>query len=367
MSENRCPLFGIMLCAVCYLASPWGGRIIAMITLFHHPFCPHSRFVRLVLGEYGLESKLVEERVWERREDFLKINPDARTPVLIEEGRPAVPGAMIIAEYLDETRGTEAGERRLLPADPAARVEVRRLASWFHDRFFDEVSRLPRHRAHLQADDAHRAGRRPARHQRDPCGAPQHPLSSRLYRLARAAPHLACGRALELRRSGGGRASVGGRLSGRCAVDRGRSRKDLVRAGEVAALVPAAAGRTLGRRFRRRRPTRTSISDDRRQGGAARGRARARLRCGRRDAARRDPAGEALFRALHRRRRARRHGVARRDRRAAHRSAGVVAGGALGRDAGPELRAGPRPARDPASSARSARSRSTRRATTITT
>ena len=111
-----------------------------MITLFHHPFCPHSRFVRLVLGELGLDSKLVEERVWERREDFLKINPDARTPVLIEEGRPAVPGAMIIAEYIDETRGLEAGERRLLPPDPPTRVEVRRLASWFHDRFFDEVS-----------------------------------------------------------------------------------------------------------------------------------------------------------------------------------------------------------------------------------
>ena len=26
-----------------------------MFTLFHHPFCPHSRFVRLALGEYGLE------------------------------------------------------------------------------------------------------------------------------------------------------------------------------------------------------------------------------------------------------------------------------------------------------------------------
>src|SRR4029079_3234520 len=98
------------------------GRISAMITLFQHPFCPHSRFVRLVFGEYGLDLKLVEERVWERREDFLKINPDARTPVLIEEGRPAVPGAMIIAEYLDETRGTEAGDRRLLPAGASSRV-----------------------------------------------------------------------------------------------------------------------------------------------------------------------------------------------------------------------------------------------------
>ena len=27
-----------------------------MLTLFHHPFCPHSRFVRLALGEYGLSS-----------------------------------------------------------------------------------------------------------------------------------------------------------------------------------------------------------------------------------------------------------------------------------------------------------------------
>jgi glutathione S-transferase len=60
--------------------------------------------------------------------------------VLIEEGHPAVPGAAIIAEYLDETRGAEIGERRLLPADPFARVEVRRLANWFHGKFFSEVS-----------------------------------------------------------------------------------------------------------------------------------------------------------------------------------------------------------------------------------
>ncbi|HMK79482.1 MAG TPA: glutathione S-transferase family protein [Xanthobacteraceae bacterium] len=113
-----------------------------MITLFHHPFCPHSRFVRLVLGELGLTPRLVEERVWERREEFLAINPAGSTPVLIEEGHPAVPGAAIIAEYLDEIHGAARGDRRLLPADSNARVEVRRLASWFHDKFFDEVSSL---------------------------------------------------------------------------------------------------------------------------------------------------------------------------------------------------------------------------------
>ena len=111
-----------------------------MITLFHHPFCPHSRFVRLALGEFGLETRLVEERVWERREEFLALNPAGTTPVLIEEGHPAVPGAAIIAEYLDETRGADFAERRLLPVDPFARVEVRRLMQWFHGKFFTEVS-----------------------------------------------------------------------------------------------------------------------------------------------------------------------------------------------------------------------------------
>ena len=33
-----------------------------MYTLYHHPFCPHSRFIRLVLGEHGLDLRLVEER-----------------------------------------------------------------------------------------------------------------------------------------------------------------------------------------------------------------------------------------------------------------------------------------------------------------
>jgi glutathione S-transferase len=111
-----------------------------MLTLFHHPFCPHSRFVRLALGEYGVSPRLVEERVWERREEFLALNPAGTTPVLVEEGRSAVPGASIIAEYLDETRGTELGERRLLPADIRGRVEVRRLMSWFNEKFFDEVT-----------------------------------------------------------------------------------------------------------------------------------------------------------------------------------------------------------------------------------
>ncbi|MFD1704779.1 MULTISPECIES: glutathione S-transferase family protein [Methylopila] len=111
-----------------------------MAILYHYPLCPHSRFVRLALGEYGLDADLVEERVWERREPFLHLNPAATTPVLVEASIPSVPGADVIAEYLDETRGLALGDRRLLPEAPRDRVETRRLTAWFNQKFFEEVS-----------------------------------------------------------------------------------------------------------------------------------------------------------------------------------------------------------------------------------
>ena len=111
-----------------------------MLTLYHHPFCPFSRFARLALSEYGLAPRFIEERPWERRNEFLTLNPAGTTPVLLEEGRPPVPDATIIAEFLDETRGAELGELRLLPQDINARIEVRRLMAWFNQKFAEEVS-----------------------------------------------------------------------------------------------------------------------------------------------------------------------------------------------------------------------------------
>jgi glutathione S-transferase len=111
-----------------------------MATLYHHPFCPHSRFVRLVLAEFGMEPMLIEERAFERRTEFLQMNPAGTTPVFTEEQVGVVPGASIIAEYLDETRGLALGDRRMLPSDPGGRIEVRRLVDWFNVKLFDEVS-----------------------------------------------------------------------------------------------------------------------------------------------------------------------------------------------------------------------------------
>jgi glutathione S-transferase len=111
-----------------------------MAILYHHPLCPHSRFVRLVLDEYSLDAELVEERAFERRVEFLAMNPAGTTPVFFEDQVGSVPGASTIAEYLDETRGLALGERRLLPLDPRGRIEVRRLVDWFNGKMFAEVT-----------------------------------------------------------------------------------------------------------------------------------------------------------------------------------------------------------------------------------
>src|SRR5262249_57225851 len=91
-----------------------------MLTLFHQPLCPHSRYVRLILGEYGIAARLVEERFWERREGFLLLNPSAELPVLVTDGEPPIPGAALVAEYIQETGLAGNGAARRLPSPPGA-------------------------------------------------------------------------------------------------------------------------------------------------------------------------------------------------------------------------------------------------------
>jgi glutathione S-transferase len=111
-----------------------------MLTLFHHPLSPASRYVRLILTEYGVPVRLIEERFWDRREEFLLLNPAGEVPVLVADGQPPVPGEAIIAEYIEETLPPSELPDRLMPPKPAQRVEVRRLANWFNDKFQAEVS-----------------------------------------------------------------------------------------------------------------------------------------------------------------------------------------------------------------------------------
>ncbi len=107
-----------------------------MHRLYHLPLSPACRKVRLVLAEKRVEVELIEERPWERRLDFLRLNPAGRVPVLITDKGRALSGSNAIAEFLDET----VPEPPLLPKDPYERAEMRRLVDWFDDKFAREVT-----------------------------------------------------------------------------------------------------------------------------------------------------------------------------------------------------------------------------------
>ena len=105
-----------------------------MARLFHVPLSPHCRKVRLSLAEKKIEVELVEERYWEKDPDFLRRNPAGKVPVLRLDGIMMSESAAI-CEYIEETRP----EPSLLPSDSVQKLEVRRLVSWFDDKFHHEV------------------------------------------------------------------------------------------------------------------------------------------------------------------------------------------------------------------------------------
>ena len=104
-------------------------------TLYHYPLCPFSRTVRLCLYEKNISYVLVFEKPWERRIDFLKLNPAGTVPVFEDEDGTILSDYRAICEYLNETRvGLE-----LLGDTPTFRAEVRRLVGWFDRLFYPEV------------------------------------------------------------------------------------------------------------------------------------------------------------------------------------------------------------------------------------
>ena len=108
-----------------------------MRTLYHLALSPFSRKVRVVLREKNLDFELKVEKVWERRPEFLALNPAGTVPVLIDEDGTTLAESGVICEYLEEVHP---GERNLLGDKPAERAEVRRLVAWFDQKFSREVT-----------------------------------------------------------------------------------------------------------------------------------------------------------------------------------------------------------------------------------
>ncbi len=107
-----------------------------MRTLYHLWLSPFCRTVRIVLHEKKIEFELKAENTWERRPEFLALNPAGEAPVLVENNGSALSGCGPISEFLDEIYPLPP----LIGRSPLERAEVRRLTDWFDRKFNAEVT-----------------------------------------------------------------------------------------------------------------------------------------------------------------------------------------------------------------------------------
>ena len=107
-----------------------------MRTLYHLWLSPFCRKIRIVLAEKKLEAEMQVEPVWERRPQFLTLNPAGKVPVLVEPEGTIVSDSLVIAEFLEEVYP----DPPLIGGTPAERAEIRRLVAWFDQKFNAEVT-----------------------------------------------------------------------------------------------------------------------------------------------------------------------------------------------------------------------------------
>lgn len=108
-----------------------------MRTLYYIPLCPFSRKVRIALGEKNLECTLQFEAVWNKRPEFLDLNPAGKVPVLIDRENHLLLDSYAICEYLDESYPHTYS---LYGKSLTQRAETRRLVAFFDDTFNHDVT-----------------------------------------------------------------------------------------------------------------------------------------------------------------------------------------------------------------------------------
>jgi len=107
-----------------------------MWVLHQFPLCPFSRKVRLLLGEKGVGYELVKEHPWERRDEFVDLNPAGRVPVMTETERDiTLIDSGAICEYFEET----VEQAPMLNGTATQRAEIRRLVAWCDQQLFGGV------------------------------------------------------------------------------------------------------------------------------------------------------------------------------------------------------------------------------------
>ncbi len=128
-----------------------------MWRIYQFPLCPFSRKVRLLLGEKGVGYELIKEYPWQRRDEFLDLNPAGQTPVLVDMDKGQVlTHSAAICEFFEETENRSP----MISGTAPNRAEIRRLTAWFDEQFYHQVvgpllhERMEKRLVHRAAPDA---------------------------------------------------------------------------------------------------------------------------------------------------------------------------------------------------------------------
>jgi glutathione S-transferase len=107
-----------------------------MRVLYQHPVCPFSRKARIMLTEKNVSFRLEFQDPWKRDVRLLELNPAGGIPVLVEKSGLAISDHNAVCEYIDEAYSAPS----IIGTTPRAKAEARRIAGWFDNKFYNEVT-----------------------------------------------------------------------------------------------------------------------------------------------------------------------------------------------------------------------------------
>ncbi|MFM7620190.1 MAG: glutathione S-transferase family protein [Alphaproteobacteria bacterium] len=110
-----------------------------MYRLYYHPICPYSRKVRVHLSAKETSFELINENFWERKKEFIAMNPAGTMPILFDNSNGvSVSCSSAIIEYIEEKHHEG---KNYLGDSFIKRSETRRLQDWFDNKFYNEITK----------------------------------------------------------------------------------------------------------------------------------------------------------------------------------------------------------------------------------
>ncbi|WPX97167.1 glutathione S-transferase family protein [Candidatus Bandiella euplotis] len=108
-----------------------------MYKLYHHPACPFSRKVRIILNEVKAKHTLHEVKFWVANDELVKLNPAGNVPILVDKNYHVIYGNYAINEYLME----EYPMFSLQNKSVVEKTDYRMAMDWCENVFFTEVTK----------------------------------------------------------------------------------------------------------------------------------------------------------------------------------------------------------------------------------